>query len=131
MKRCFIFVFAIVFVSCSNSELVKHLETSDNLVIQFKQRGSDSTFKKVVTTENHAIQTMIQFADGDHIQAGNCISDGDILFYKNGELVENISFNFSVDGCHQFLHAVKGKTVATKMSNEAEDFLIALANQSR
>ncbi len=131
MNPIIFFATILLLVSCSNSPLVSHLEDSDNVVVQFKQRGSDTTLKKVTTTEAHAIQTLLQFADGEQTDQYKCISDGDILFYKKGVLAGDISFNFSVDGCHHFLQQVNGKPVATKMSNEAVDFLIALVNQSK
>lgn len=131
MKPILFFATVLLIVSCSNSPLVSHLENSDRVVVQFKQRGADSTFKKVRTNEAHAIQTILQFADGEHIDQGNCLSDGNILFYRKDSLAGEISFNFSVDGCHHFLQQFNGKPVATKMSNEASDFLIALANKSK
>jgi hypothetical protein len=131
MKPILFFAAILFFVSCSNSPLVKNLEESDSVVVQFNQRGADSTLKKVTTTEAHAIQTVIQYADGEPTDQYKCVSDGNLLFYKKGVLAGDVSFNFSVDGCHHFLHQVNGKQVATKMSNEAVDFLIALANQSK
>jgi superfamily II RNA helicase len=131
MKHILFFAALLFAVSCSNSPLVKHLEDSDSVVIQFNQRGADSTLKKVTTTEAHAIQTIIQYIDGEQTDQYKCVSDGNILFYKKDVLTDVISFNFSVDGCHHFLQQVNGKPLVTKMSNEAVDFLIALTKESK
>lgn len=131
MKRILFFAACLIIVSCSNSPLVAHLENSDRVEVRFKHNSEDSTFKKVTTREAHAIQTILQFADGEHIDLGNCQSDGNIMFYRKDSLAGEISFNFSDDGCHHFLQQFNGKPVATKMNNEAADFLIALANKSK
>ncbi len=131
MKGILFFAAAILLFSCSNSALVSHLEDSDSLVVKFNERGDSLQTRATSTTETHAIQTMLQFTDGEETEQFKCGYDGNILFYKKGNLAADISFNFMGDGCHHFLHAVKGKLVATKMSNEGVDFLIALANVSK
>ena len=131
MKLILFFAAAILLISCSNSALVSHLEDCDSLVVKFNQRGDSLETRATNTTETHAIQTMLQFTDGEKTEQFKCGQDGNILFYKKGSLAADISFNFSVDGCYHFLHQVNKKTVATKMSNEGVDFLIALANVSK
>ena len=101
------------------------------MVVHFTQGGNGAAIKTSGTTETHAIQTILQFADGDKTDQYKCASDGSILFYIKSKPAGEISFNFSADGCHHFLHLTQKTPVATKMSNEAVDFLIALANQSK
>jgi hypothetical protein len=131
MKGIVFFAAAILLISCSNSPLVSHLEDSDSLVVKFSQRGDSLQTTATSTTETSAIQTMLQFTDGEKTELFKCGYDGNILFYKKGSLAADISFNFTGDGCRHFLHDVKGKLVATKMNNEAVDFLISLANISK
>jgi predicted HD phosphohydrolase len=131
MKQMLLFVLAFLLFSCGNSPLVRNLENSDKLVVQFNQRGDSLSSRATITTEGYAIQTMLQFADGNETELFKCGYDGNILFYKKGVLAADISFNFLNDGCHHFLHNVNGKLVATKMSNEAVDFLLALAAKSK
>ena len=131
MKLILFFAAAILFISCSNSALVSHLEDSDSLVVKFNQHSDSLKTRATSTTETHAIQTMLQFTDGEETEQFKCGYDGNILFYKKGSVAADISFNFSGDGCHHFLHEANGKLVATKMSNEGFDFLIALANVSK
>ena len=126
-----LFAAVLLLASCSNSPLVSHLQDSDSLVVNFTQRGDSSKTRTSSTTETHAIQTMLQFTDGEKTEEFKCGYDGNILFYKKGTLAADIAFNFTGDGCHHFLHDVNGKLVATKMSNEAVDFLISLANTSQ
>lgn len=131
MKPILLFAAAILLISCSNSPLVSHLEDSDSLVVKFNQRGDSLQTTATSTTEPHAIQTMLQFADGAETEQFKCGYDGNILFYKKGSLAADISFNFTGDGCHHFLHQANGKLVATKMNNQAVDFLISLVNISK
>jgi hypothetical protein len=131
MKTILFFATVLLLVSCNNSPLVSHLQDSDSLVVKFTQRGDSLTTRTTSTTEDHAIQTMLQFTDGEKTEEFKCGYDGNILFYKKGTLAADVSFNFTGDGCRHFLHNVNGKLVATKMSNEAADFLITLANQSK
>ena len=131
MKRIIVFAATILLISCNNSALVSHLEDSDSLLVKFTQRADSLQTRATSTTETHAIQTMLQFADGEKTEQSKCGYDGNILFYKKGMLAADISFNFTGDGCKHFLHDANGKLVATKMSNEAVDFLISLANISK
>lgn len=128
MKLIIYFVTGLLLISCSNSPLVNNLESSDSLAVRFNHPGTDSIVKVVETTEPHAIQKLLRFADGKKTEQFKCGYDGNIMFYKKGSLAGDISFNFSVDGCHHFLHMTDGKLTATAMNNEATDFLKSLAD---
>ena len=117
MKPIVFFATLVLLVSCSNSPLVSHLQDSDSLVVKFTQHEDSSTTRTITTTEDPAIQTMLQFTDGEKTEEFKCGYDGNILFYKKGVLAADIAFNFTGDGCHHFLHDVNGKLVATKMNN--------------
>lgn len=79
------------------------------------------------TTEDKAIKKLIRFTDGKAGEAYKCGYDGNLLFYKKGTLIGDVSFNYSGDGCHHFLQLVDDKLSPTEMSNEAADFLKSLA----
>ena len=131
MKFIVCFITSLVLISCNNSQLVSKLEDSDSIAVRFNQPGTDSIIKVVEATEPHAIQKMLQFADGKKSEQYKCGYDGNIMFYKKGSLAGDISFNFSVEGCHHFIHQADGKLTATKMNNEAADFLKTLADGKR
>lgn len=102
------------------------MEDSDSIAVRFNHSGTNSIAKVVETTDAHAIQKMLRFADGKKTEEYTCGYDGNIMFFKKGSLAGDISFNFSVDDCHHFLHFAAGKLTATAMSNEAADFLKSL-----
>ena len=128
MKLIICFAASLLLFSCSNSPLVNNLEDSDSVAIRFNHPGTKSIIKVVETTEPHAIQKLVQFAGGKETDQFKCGYDGNAMFYKKGSLAGDISFNFSTDGCHHFLHVADGKLTATKMSNEATDFFKNLAD---
>ena len=131
MKLMILFVTGLLLISCNNSPLVKNLEGSDSLAVRFNYPGTDSIVKIVETTEPHAIEKLLQFAGAKETDQFKCGYDGKAMFYKKGSLAGDISFNFSADGCHHFLHLAEGKLTATRMNNEAADFLKTLADGKR
>jgi hypothetical protein len=131
MKLIIAFAAAIFFISCSNSPLVSQLEDSDSVAVKFTAPGSGSVIKEVGTSEPYAIKDLLRFAGSQETEQFKCGYDGNILFYKKGNLAGDVSFNYTGDGCQHFLIEANGKLTATKMSNEAIDFLKALAADSK
>ncbi len=115
-------------ISCGSSTLVKNIDGSDRVAVRFNHPGTDSIIKVVEATQSHAIEKLVRFADGNETEQFKCGYDGNMMFYKNGKLTGDITFNYTADGCHHFLHMADGKLTATAMSNEAADFLRSLAN---
>jgi hypothetical protein len=129
MKCCIYVLFSLLLISCGNSALVKNMDGSDRVIVQFKHPGTDSIIKEVEATQSYAIEKLLRFADGEKTEQYKCGHDGNIMFYKNGTLTGDISFNYNTEGCRHFLHQADGKLTATEMDNEAVDFLRSLANQ--
>ncbi len=127
MKLIIYIIASLLLVSCGSSTLVKNISGSDSVAVRFNHPGTDSIIKVVEATQSHAIDKLLRFADGKETEQFKCGYDGNMMFYKNGSLTGDISFNYSKDGCHHFLHMVDGKLTATAMSNEAADFLKSLA----
>ncbi len=131
MKLIVCIASSLLLISCSSSPLVEKIKASDSLAIRFNHPGTDSIVKVVETTEVHAIEKLVRFADEKETEQFKCGYDGNMMFYKKGSLAGDISFNYSSDGCHHFLQMADGKLTATKMSNEAADFLKSLADGRR
>ena len=106
------------------------LSGADSLVVQFNQPGTDLIDKTVTSTEHNAISEVSQFTAGKEISSKECPLDGNILFYKGGTLVGDVSFNYSADSCRQFIQKSGDKTKATVLSNKAADFLRSLREGS-
>ena len=110
----------------SGSAISKQLSGSDSLVINFNTPQSNTIAKTMSTTEDKAIKKLIRFTDGKAGEAYKCGYDGNLMFYKKGTLVGDVSFNYSGDGCHHFIMLLNDKLTPTAMSNEAADFLKSL-----
>jgi hypothetical protein len=130
MKLILIIAIAILLTSCNNSPLVSQLEGSDSVAVRFTAPGSGALIKVVGTSQPYAIKDLLRFAGGDETEQFKCGYDGHVLFYKQGTLAGDVAFNYTGDGCRHFLIEANGKLTATRMSNEAIDFLKALANSN-
>ena len=131
MKHILCIASVLFLISCGHSALVSHLEGSDSVAVVFKQPASGAVFKVVGTAEPYAIQDLLSYTGSKETAQFKCGYDGDILFYKKGIQSGEVYFNYTTDGCHHFLIIKNGKPTATEMSNEANDFLKALASGSR
>jgi hypothetical protein len=127
MMRIIFIAFIVILASCGNkSAISKQLSGSDSLVINFNTPQSNTIARTMSTTESKAIQKLVRFADGRSSEAYKCGYDGNLMFYKRGTLVGDVSFNYSGDGCHHFIMLLDDKLTPTVMSNEAADFLKSL-----
>ena len=131
MKLILCMAAGLVLISCGNSALVKQIEGSDSVAVRFNQPGTDSIVKVVETTLPHAIEKLVGFVDGRETDKHKCGYNGNMMFYKKGILTGDISFNYTTNNCHHFLHMADGKLTATSLSNEAADFLKHLAEEIR
>lgn len=131
MKLIISILAGLILLSCGSSPLVKNITGSDSVAVRFNHPGTDSIVKVVEATQSYAIEKLVRFADGKETEQFKCGYDGNMIFYKKGTLTGDISFNFSTDGCHHFLHMADGKLTSTVMSNEAADFLKSLATGSK
>ena len=125
MKTIFLLCTVCILVSCSNpgSDSSKQLSGSDSLVINFNTPQTNNIEKTMTTTESKAIKKLMNYVDGKTAGAYKCGYDGNLMFYKKGKLVGDVSFNYSGDGCHHFIMLVDDKLTPTAMSNEAANNL--------
>lgn len=119
---------AVILMACnSRSANGKRMAGSDSLIINFNNPGSNTIAKTVTTTETKAIEKLAGFADSKATEAYKCGYDGNLMFYKDGQLMADVAFNYSGAGCQHFIQEVDGKLYSTSMSHEAIDFLQSLA----
>ena len=129
MKNILFYSWLILLAACSHpSAIKKQLSGSDSLVINFNEPGSNLIQKTVNTTERNAIKQLISFVDGKSGTAYKCGYDGNLMFYKQGELAGDVVSNYSGDSCRHFLLELDGKLSPTVMSNKAADILKILAS---
>ena len=129
MRSILFLAIAGIFISCTNSgsPISQQLSGSDSLVINFNKPQTNNIDKTVTTIENTAIKKLINYVDSKSAETYKCGYDGNLLFYKKGILLGDVSFNYSGEGCHHFIMDVDGKLNPTTMSNEAASFLKSLA----
>lgn len=114
--------------ACSRGSIVnKQLAGSDSLVINFNTPQTSNIAKTVNTTDSRAIKKLINYVDGKTADSYKCGYDGNLMFYKKGMLLGDVSFNYSMDSCRHFIQMNDDKLNLTVMSNEAADFLKSLA----
>lgn len=126
MKNILIIILVLIFASCSRSAVNKKLSGSDSLVITFNKPNTDSIINIVSTTGKKAIQKLAGYLDGKKAEVSGCGFDGNMIFYRQGEIIMPVIFQFQVKGCRQFMFENENETRSTLMSNEASDFLSSL-----
>lgn len=122
-------IILIILAACggSGSATGKQLSGSDSLVINFNTPQTSNIAKTVNTTDSRAIKKLINYVDGKTADSYKCGYDGNLMFYKKGMLLGDVSFNYSMDSCRHFIQMNDDKLNLTVMSNEAADFLKSLA----
>ena len=125
-----LFTVFVLLTACSDSAVSKKLSASDSLVISFNAPNSDSIVKTFSATQKNAIRKMADFIDAKTTKEFKCGYDGNLIFYSNGQTLLPVVFKYKQTDCHHFLFEWEGKTMSTKMSKEAADFLESLEKGS-
>jgi hypothetical protein len=107
------------------------LSGSDSLVVQFNIPGTDTISNILNATDRNAINELIGFIDSKNALARKCRYDGNLMFYKKGNLTGDVSFNYTADSCRQFIMELNGELIRSQMSNKAADFLRSLSEQQK
>ena len=122
--RFLILFLTVLFAACSgNTDVSGKLSGSDSLIINFYVPGSETVAETMNTTEEAAIRRLTEFISAKQTELYKCGYDGNLLFFEKGKPVSDVSFKFSDESCRHFVMDIKGELVATKMSNQAADFL--------
>ncbi len=128
MKTTALFLVAIFLFSCGKQSAInKKLSGSDSLVITFNVPGSDSIINKVSTTEKKAIRKITGFLDGKKGVDYQCGFDGNMIFYRQGEILLTVIFQYRDQSCRYFLFDLDNKVMTHSMSNEAAALIKSLA----
>ena len=126
MKWMF-FLVSLAFVSCKPTVLEKTLLSSNEVTIVY---GSGSGVP-IRTNDRGAIKKLTRFIDTRERASLNCEPEGLIQFLKDGELVQEVQFSYSKEGCRQFSFVSENKQVYTKLNSEAADFFKSLKSEER
>lgn len=126
--KCFIAcLICLSYISCTSTpEWKKHLASADSLVINFNVPQTNNIEKTVNTTEKKAIKQITGFIKNKSADEYKCGYDGNILFYQQGKMSADVSFNYSGEGCRHFIFTDKDSLITSVMNNDAADFLKSL-----
>lgn len=128
MKVIACIIFTVFLFSCGRqSAISKKLSDSDSLVITFNMPYSDSVINKVSTTEKKAIRKLSGFLSGKQEAGYKCGFDGNMIFYRQGEILLTVIFQYSKKNCRYFLFDIDNKVMSFSMSEEAASLIQSLA----
>jgi hypothetical protein len=127
LKTISLIIISVCLISCGNhSAISKKLSGSDSLVITFNVSNTDSVINMVSTTEKKAIRKLSGFLNGKEQKNDSCGFDGNMIFYRRGEIVQTVIFQYSDKSCRHLLYELDNKVMNVSMSNEAEELLKSL-----
>lgn len=118
---------ALAFVSCKPTVLEKRLLSSDEVAIVFRSGPG----VPIRTNDRSAIKKLTRFIDTRERASLNCDSEGIIQFFKDGGLIQEVQFSYSLEDCRQFSFVSENKEVHTKLNSEAADFFKSLIKEER
>ena len=116
----------LVITACGNSAVKNKLSGTDSVVIQYYHPGTDSVSKTINTIQKSAINKLINFTASKETKDFKCMSDANMIFYKNNQVLLPVVFNFRNKECRHFLMEIDGKLLSTRLSGEATDFFTSL-----
>ncbi len=126
MKWLSLIAFIIILTSCSESAVSKKLTECDSLSITFNAPNTDSIVKTLQTVDKNGLSKMAGFLGGKTTEQFKCGYDGGLIFFTKGKAFLPVMFKYKEADCRHFLFEWEGKTMSTKMSQEAADFLESL-----
>ena len=126
IKLLFLFGAILFLYGCKQSAITQSFSLADSLVIHFKNEEAGIVTKTVETAEAQAIKKVTGFLDADTTENFKCGYDGKMFFYSKGQQLQEVDFQMNDASCRHFLFLMDGKLVATKMDDEAVNFLKSL-----
>ena len=128
MRQLSFIILVFILTSCGHSSVIdKKLSGSDSLVITFNVPDSDSIINQVNTVDKKAIRKISGFLDGKKGMDSKCGFDGNMIFYRKGEIVMTVIFQYRQPNCRYFLFDLDTKVMKYPMSDEATGFFKSLA----
>ena len=128
MRQLSFIILVFILTSCGHSSAIdKKLSGCDSLVITFNVPGSDSVLNIVSTTEKKAISKLSGFMQGKNDSAMNCGFDGNLIFYRKGEIILPVIFQYNQEKCRYFKFKLDDQVMNCPMSNEGVAFFKSLA----
>jgi hypothetical protein len=128
MRQISFIILVFILASCGHSSAIdKKLSGCDSLVITFNVADSDSILNMVSTTEKKAIRKMTGYLEQGKAYKSECGFDGNMVFYKMGEILQTVIFQFNKKDCRYLLFEIDNKVMSAPMTDEAASFFKSLS----
>ena len=92
----------------------------------FKGDGSMDTVVAVkIIADKNKMNQLAKMAGGTVADNGNCGFDGSLHFFKNNQVIQDISFRMNDPKCSQFTFRLDGKVYYTQLSTAAKELIVS------
>lgn len=93
----------------------------------FKGDGTMDTVVAVkIISDKSKITQLAKIAGGTVTANNNCGFDGSLHFFKNNQVIQDISFRMYDPECNHFSFKLDGKLYCTQLKAETKDFILSL-----
>jgi hypothetical protein len=130
MKYLIVIISSIIFISCKQSipQLSEKITNADSMAINFfKGDGSMDTVVTVkIISDKNKINQLAKIAGGTVTDNSNCGYDGSVHFFKNNQVIQDISFRMNDPECNHFSFKLDGKIYSTQLTPETKEIILSL-----
>jgi hypothetical protein len=92
----------------------------------FKGDGTMDTVVAVkIISDKNKMNQLAKMAGGTVTDNSNCGFDGSLHFFKNNQVIQDISFRINDSKCSHFSFKLDGKLYFTELSPEAKDMILS------
>jgi len=90
----------------------------------FKGDGTMDTVVAVkIIADKNKMNQLAKIAGSTVIKNGNCGFDGSLHFFKNNQVIQDISFRLNDAACMQFSFKLDGKLYFTELTSDAKNLI--------
>jgi hypothetical protein len=129
MKYFILAVSSIIFISCKQSvpQLTEKITNADSMAINyFIGDGTMDTVVAVkIIADKNKMNQLAKLAGGIVTDKSNCGFDGSLHFFKNNQVIQDISFRINEVTCNHFSFKLDGKLYFTQLTPEAKDMILS------
>ena len=123
----FILIVVLFLISCGDSiksGLEKQLMGTDSIKVYFFDKKSNSVEKVVTVNEKSGVDEIISSISDESSEQFKCGYNGQMEFYKGGEIILSPQFNTG-DGCEHYVFRFKDRMYHKVMTKKGRDILMA------
>jgi hypothetical protein len=129
LTGCALIYFCFYVAACSDvtkreSTVLGELRQTDSVdIIYYDVAGNDANFKFTSLSDASLIQTLVKDLSSKPVPEADCLKDGKIYCYRDGDVFNTIYFSFSNEQCVQLSYIRNAELHIFKMSAELKKTL--------